>query len=73
MAATDEALEDATNDDPAGELHAARWWEEHGGAECGGNVNVTPPRVRVTAGKNVEWDGEEGADEDDVEEAMVPA
>ena len=71
MAATNEALEDAADDDPARELHTGRWREEHGGAEGSGDVDVAPPRVRVTASENVEGDGEERKDKNDIKEAVV--
>lgn len=72
MPAADVALEDAADDDPGRELHAAARREEHCGAERGRNVDVAPLRVGVAAGEDIERYRKNGEDENDIQEVVVP-
>lgn len=65
-------LEDRTEREPGRVVDARRRRETTDTSKHDRNVDVSPQREGVTSGEDVEWDGEQCADEEEVQHRVVP-
>ena len=72
VVAADEPLEEGADHRPGGVVDARRGRELREPCEADGDVDVPPEGGRVAAREEVEGDGEERADEEEVEDPVVP-
>ena len=67
-----EPLEDSGDHDPGREVDTGGRWENTGGIEDEGHVDVPPHTTGIPASEEVEWDGCDGSDEEEPEKRAVP-
>lgn len=72
MRPSDEIVEDESNESPGGVVDTSTWRNPGHTSEENRDVYISPKRQGVTTGKEVEGNGEDRTDEEEIQKGIVP-